>query len=110
MRAQRLSGKEKAAVLMVSLGPELSASIFKHLKENEIEDLTLAIAGLKRVQPELRDEVMEEFHELIQAREYLEQGGIEYARELLEKALGPERAEDIIKRLTASLALSLIHI
>jgi flagellar motor switch protein FliG len=105
MRAQRLSGKEKAAVLMVSLGPELSASIFKHLKENEIEDLTLAIAGLKRVQPELRDEVMEEFHELIQAREYLEQGGIEYARELLEKALGPERAEDIIKRLTASLAI-----
>lgn len=105
MRAQRLSGKEKAAVLMVSLGPELSASIFKHLKENEIEDLTLAIAGLKRVQPELRDEVMEEFHELIQAREYLEQGGIEYARELLEKALGPERAEEIIKRLTASLAI-----
>jgi len=105
MRAQRLSGKEKAAVLMVSLGPELSASISKHLKENEIEDLTLAIAGLKRVQPELRDEVMEEFHELIQAREYLEQGGIEYARELLEKALGPERAEDIIKRLTASLAI-----
>lgn len=105
MRAQRLSGKEKAAVLMVSLGPELSASILKHLKENEIEDLTLAIAGLKRVQPELRDEVMEEFHELIQAREYLEQGGIEYARELLEKALGPERAEDIIKRLTASLAI-----
>jgi len=105
MRAERLSGKEKAAVLMVSLGPELSASIFKHLKENEIEDLTLAIAGLKRVQPELRDEVMEEFHELIQAREYLEQGGIEYARELLEKALGPERAEDIIKRLTASLAI-----
>ena len=105
MRAHRLSGKEKAAVLMVSLGPELSASILKHLKENEIEDLTLAIAGLKRVQPELRDEVMEEFHELIQAREYLEQGGIEYARELLEKALGPERAEDIIKRLTASLAI-----
>ena len=105
MRAQRLSGKEKAAVLMVSLGPGLSASIFKHLKGNEIEDLTLAIAGLKRVPPELRDEVMEEFHELIQAREYLEQGGIEYARALLEKALGPERAEDIIKRLTASLAI-----
>jgi len=105
MRAQRLSGKEKAAVLMVSLGPGLSASIFKHLKENEIEDLTLAIAGLKRVQPELRDEGMEEFHELIQAREYPEQGGIEYARALLEKALGPERAEDIIKRLTAPLAI-----
>ncbi|NLM40774.1 MAG: flagellar motor switch protein FliG [Firmicutes bacterium] len=105
MRARKMSGKEKAAVLLVSLGPEISASIFKHLKEQEIEDLALAIAGLKRVQPELRDEVLEEFHDLVMAREYLEQGGIDYARELLEKALGRDRAEDIIKRLTASLAV-----
>jgi flagellar motor switch protein FliG len=100
-----MSGKDKAAVLMVSLGPELSASVFKHLKEEEIEDLTLAIAGLKRIEPQVRDEVIEEFHDLVLAREYLEQGGIEYARELLEKALGPDRAEQIIKRLTASLAV-----
>ena len=105
MRARRMSGKDKAAVLMVSLGPELSASVFKHLREEEIEDLTLAIAGLKRIEPEVRDEEIEEFHELVLAREYLEQGGIEYARELLEKALGPDRAEQIIKRLTASLAV-----
>ncbi|MGI6693329.1 MAG: flagellar motor switch protein FliG [Limnochordia bacterium] len=105
MRARRMSGKDKAAVLMVSLGPELSASVFKHLKEEEIEDLTLAIAGLKRIEPQVRDEVIEEFHDLVLAREYLEQGGIEYARELLEKALGPDRAEQIIKRLTASLAV-----
>ena len=105
MRARRMSGKDKAAVLMVSLGPELSASVFKHLREEEIEDLTLAIAGLKRIEPEVRDEVIEEFHDLVLAREYLEQGGIEYARELLEKALGPDRAEQIIKRLTASLAV-----
>ena len=90
---------------MVSLGPELSASVFKHLREEEIEDLTLAIAGLKRIQPELRDEVMEEFRDLITAREFIEQGGIDYARQLLEKALGAERAEEIIKRLTASLAV-----
>ena len=105
MRAHKISGKEKAAVLLVSLGPELSASVFKHLREEEIEDLTLAIAGLKRIQPELRDEVMEEFHDLITAREFIEQGGIDYARQLLEKALGAERAEEIIKRLTASLAV-----
>jgi len=105
MRARRMSGKDKAAVLMVSLGPELSASVFKHLREEEIEDLTLAIAGLKRIEPQVRDEVIEEFHDLVLAREYLEQGGIEYARELLEKALGPDRAEQIIKRLTASLAV-----
>ena len=104
MRARRMSGKDKAAVLMVSLGPELSASVFKHLKEEEIEDLTLAIAGLKRIEPEVRDEVIEEFHDLVLAREYLEQGGIEYARELLEKALG-RSGREIIKRLTASLAV-----
>lgn len=103
MRTRKMSGKEKAAILLVSLGPELSASVFKHLKEDEIEDLTLEIASLKRIQPEVRDEVVEEFHDLVMAREYLEHGGIEYARELLEKALGASKAEDIIKRLTASL-------
>lgn len=103
MNARKMSGKEKAAILLVSLGPELSASVFKHLREEEIEELTLEIASLKRIQPEVRDLVLEEFHDLVTAREYLETGGIDYARELLEKALGREKAEDIIKRLTASL-------
>lgn len=103
MRAQKMTGKQKAAILLVSLGPELSATIFKHLKEEEIEDLTLEIAGLRRIQPDTRDQVMEEFHDLVVAREYLEHGGIEYARELLEKALGTAKATDIINRLTASL-------
>lgn len=103
MRAHRMSGKEKAAVLLVSLGPELSASVFQHFREEEIEDLTLEIAGLRRIQPDTRDAVLEEFHELMMARAYLEQGGIEYARELLEKALGKDKAQDIINRLTASL-------
>ncbi|HHY14543.1 MAG TPA: flagellar motor switch protein FliG [Firmicutes bacterium] len=98
-----MSGKQKAAVLLVSLGPELSASVFQHFNEEDIEDLTLEIAGLRRIEPEVRDEVLGEFHELMMARAYLEQGGIEYARELLEKALGKAKAQDIINRLTASL-------
>lgn len=103
MRSHRMSGKQKAAILLVSLGPELSAEVFKHLREDEIEDLTLEIAGLRKIQPEVRDSVLEEFHDIIIAREYLEHGGIDYARELLEKALGEAKAEDIINRLTASL-------
>ncbi len=103
MRSQKMSGKQKAAILLVSLGPELSAQVFKHLREEEIEDLTLEIAGLRKIQPDVRDSVLEEFHDLLMAREYLEHGGIDYARELLEKALGPSKAEDIINRLTASL-------
>ena len=103
MRARTMSGKQKAAILLVSLRPEVSSTVFKHLKEAEIEDLTLEIASLKRIQPEQRDAVLEEFYELVVAREYLEHGGIEYARELLEKALGPDKADAIINRLTASL-------
>lgn len=103
MRAQAMGGKTKAAILLVSLGPENSAAVFKHLREEEIEDLTLEIAALRRINPEVRDGIMEEFHDLMMAREYLEHGGIDYARELLEKALGKNKAEDIIGRLTASL-------
>lgn len=103
MRSQKMSGKQKAAILLVSLGPELSAEIFKHLREEEIEELTLEIASLRKIQPEIRDSVFEEFHDILIAREYLEHGGIEYARELLEKALGSAKADDIINRLTASL-------
>lgn len=98
-----LTGKQKAAILMVTLGPELSANIYKHLREEEIEDLTLEIANIKRVEPQVRDEVLVEFKEIAKAQEYISTGGIEYARELLEKALGTGKAEEIIRRLTSSL-------
>lgn len=103
MKGQKLSGKRKAAILLVSLGPELSAEIFKHLREEEIEELTLEIASLRKVKPEERDAIFEEFSDIATAHEYLSQGGIDYARELLEKALGDKKANDIIQRLTASL-------
>lgn len=100
---QGLSGKEKAAVLLVSLGPELSGKVLKHLREDQIEELTLEIASLRRVEPDLADSVFREFHQLCLAKEYIGQGGIEYAHDMLERALGTQRALDIINRLTASL-------
>ncbi|MDD4264618.1 MAG: flagellar motor switch protein FliG, partial [Firmicutes bacterium] len=72
-----LTGKQKAAILMVTLGPELSANIYKHLREEEIEDLTLEIANIKRVEPQVRDEVLVEFKEIAKAQEYISTGGIE---------------------------------
>ncbi|MDI6870347.1 MAG: flagellar motor switch protein FliG [Bacillota bacterium] len=104
-RSKELTGKQKAAILLISLGPELSAKVFKHLREEEIEDLTLEIANLRKVEPELKERVVEEFRELFMAQEYIAQGGIEYAREILDRALGPHRAGDIIARLTASLQI-----
>ncbi len=100
-----LSGKRKAAILLVTLGPELSAGVFKHFKEEEIEELTLEIAALRKIDPEERDAVLTEFGDMLFAKEYLEQGGIDYARDLLEKALGSEKATSILQKLTASLQI-----
>ena len=99
----KLTGKEKAAILLISLGPEASAQVYKHLSDEEIEELTLQIASLSKIEPEIRERVLNEFDGMMQAQEYIEQGGISYAREVLEAALGKERARVIMERLTATL-------
>lgn len=98
-----LTGIQKAAILLIALGPEMSASIFKHLKEEEIEQLTLEIANTRSVSPAVKDEIMDEFYEVCLAQQYIAEGGIGYAKDLLDKALGEERAQEVISRLTASL-------
>jgi flagellar motor switch protein FliG len=104
-RQRELSGRQKAAILMVSLGSEASAKIMKNLREDEIEELTLEIANLKKVNNDTKDIVMEEFLQICIAQEYLVTGGIEYAKELLDKALGPQKAKEIITKLTATLQI-----
>ena len=98
-----LSGKQKAAILLISLGPDVSASIYKHLSEEEIEKLTLEISGVKKVDSHSKEEVVEEFHQIALAQDYITQGGIGYAKTVLEKALGEEQATIILNRLTSSL-------
>lgn len=98
-----LSGLQKAAILLISLGPEMSALIFKHLKDEEIEELTLEIANTRSITPQIKEEVTNEFYELCLAQQYIAEGGIGYAKDVLEKALGEEKAIDVIGRLTASL-------
>lgn len=104
-RSQELSGKQKAAILMISLGAEVSANVMKSLREDEIEELTMEIANLKRVSSEVKDRVIDEFLQICIAQEYIVTGGIDYAREVLERALGPQKAKDIIGKLTASLQI-----
>lgn len=101
--SSKLPGKRKAAIFLVSMGQEIASDIFKHLRDEEIEQLTLEIARIDKVEPEERDKVLIEFQEMMLAQEFISQGGIEYAREILEKALGADRAIDIINRLTTSL-------
>lgn len=98
-----LNGKQKAAILLISLGPDVSASVYKHLNEEEVEKLTLEISGVKKVDNSSKEEVLEEFHNIALAQDYISQGGIGYAKTVLEKALGTEQASVIINRLTSSL-------
>ena len=102
----KLTGMQKAAVLMVTLGDETASNIFKYLEEDEIQSISREIAITKHVQPELAEEVMEEFHTMTQARSYISQGGIEYAKKLLIKSVGPEVARKIIDRLVKALESS----
>jgi flagellar motor switch protein FliG len=102
-REKDLTGKQKAAILLISLGPDVSASVYKHLSEEEIEKLTLEISGVKKVETEAKEDILEEFHQIAIAQDYISQGGIGYAKTVLEKALGSEQALAIINRLTSSL-------
>ncbi len=98
-----LTGRQKAAILLISLGPDVSASVYKHLSEEEIERLTLEISSVRKVDAAEKEGILEEFHNIALAQDYITQGGIGYAKEVLEKALGAEQASIIINRLTSSL-------
>jgi len=97
------SGSEKAAMLLIALGPERASELFKHLNEEEIEQLTLEIANIRSISSEEREEILNEFYQDCLAQEYISEGGIEYAKKLLESALGTQKTLEIINRLTASL-------
>ncbi|MBM7540569.1 flagellar motor switch protein FliG [Amphibacillus cookii] len=100
---QKLTGRQKAAILLISLGPDVSAQVYKHLTEEEIEKLTLEISSVKKVETEQKEEILEQFHQIALAQDYITQGGIGYAKTVLEKAVGNEEAQNIISRLTSSL-------
>ena len=103
MSEERMSGLQKAAILLIALGPEKSAMIFKHLKEEEIEELTLEIANTRSVTPAQKEQVLNEFYEVCLAQQYIAEGGIGYAKDLLQKALGESKAQEVLGKLTASL-------
>jgi flagellar motor switch protein FliG len=102
-RKGELTGKQKAAILLISLGPDVSASVYKHLSEEEIEKLTLEISNVRQVDSMEKEAILEEFHQIALAQDYISQGGIAYAKEVLEKALGTDKAMNIINRLTSAL-------
>ncbi|WP_156289061.1 flagellar motor switch protein FliG [Oceanobacillus salinisoli] len=100
---ESLTGKQKAAILLISLGPDVSAQVYKHLTDEEIESLSLEISSVKKVDGSLKEDVIDQFHQILVAQDYISQGGIGYAKTVLEKAFGSHEASGIINRLTSSL-------
>jgi flagellar motor switch protein FliG len=97
----KVQGRKKAAVLLVALGPDRASEIFKHLHYEEIESLSLEMAKMQHLEPTMTTKIMEELAATVQAYDSIAAGGVEYAREVLEKAIGSERAAEIIGRLSS---------
>lgn len=98
-----LTGKKKAAIFIMAIGSEASANIYKQLTEQELEGLTAEIAALKNINAGIIRNVIDEYHTMYKAQEYITSGGLEYAKEILVGALGEQRAMDIIKKVQMSL-------
>ena len=98
---ERFSAKQKAALLMLSLDVESATKIMRQLSQEEIEALTIEISSVKGVSSAVIDQVMDEFHQLITAQEYVIQGGIDYAQKLLEGSLGFVKAADVLEKVKA---------
>ena len=100
---QQFTGKQKAAIFLLAIGPDMAADVMKTLGEPEVDTLTYEIARLDKITPEEKEQVLQEFQELMMAQDFITRGGIDQARAILEKALGSQKAMDIVNRLTSSL-------
>lgn len=94
-----MSNRRKAAIILSVVGPERAGKVIRHLSEDQIEMLTLEMARIERVSPDVRAQVIQEFHELAQAQDFIAEGGVDNARKALENAFGNEKADEIIRRI-----------
>jgi flagellar motor switch protein FliG len=96
-----LSGKQKAAILLITLGSDVSAQVYQHLTEEEIERVSMEITFIKQVDKRAKEQVLNQFHQIAIAQDYISQGGTDYASSILEKAFGKGEAKSILDRLTS---------
>jgi flagellar motor switch protein FliG len=106
VKYETLSSTQKAAIALVAFGSEVSSLVLKTLSEEDLEKLTVEIANLREVPPEVEEKIIKECHDIFMARQYISQGGIDFAKEILEKAVGSKRAFEILNRLESSLRTS----
>jgi flagellar motor switch protein FliG len=101
-----ITGKQKAAIILLVLGEEITSEVFKYLTDDEIQDISREISVIGAVSSQITDSVVEDFYNLTMAKEYLTTGGIEYAKRVLIKSLGADEARKIIDRLVKMLEKS----
>lgn len=102
-KVETLTSRQKAAVMLMCLGPEVASSVLKSLNEQEVEALTLEVARLDRVTPDQREAVINEFYDLAVAQDFIAEGGVERARQLLEQAYGSDRAGEMIGKVVQAM-------
>src|SRR5207302_10734260 len=100
--SKQMKGRQKAAALLIALGPDVSAEVLKHFKDTEIETLTFEIFQLEKLSEDTKGQVLEECYHMAVARDFITSGGADYARDMLVRALGKDRAQEIIERMAAS--------
>jgi flagellar motor switch protein FliG len=108
--AETLSGAQKAAVLLIALGVDAAGEVLRRLDDHEVEQISIEIARLRNVSSEVVESVLEEYHDMAIAQDYIAQGGMAFAREALVEALGSDRAEEVLMRVEASMEVSAFHL
>lgn len=101
-----LSGARKAAIVLMALGEEKSAQVFKHLQEHEVEALAREIASVGNVNAEMGETILSEFKDMTEAMGHIASGGVDQARKLLERSLGPDATKRILDRVIKSFNVS----
>lgn len=106
MNTQPMSGTRKAAILMIALGEEAASAVYRNLADKEVQLITRELAELRTVAPEVLQQVLEEYHRLALTQDYVAQGGIDYASQLLVKAFGEEPAKALLNKVVQAQQMS----
>lgn len=104
--APQLSGKKKAAILIAALNKSVAAEVYRYLDDEDVENITMELANLGKIDSDLVYHVFEDFYNVGQAQKFITAGGVEYAKSVLEEALGSEKASEIVNRLSSFLQVS----
>lgn len=100
-----LNSRQKAAIILAVLGPEPAAEVLKHLTEDQVEAISLEMARLDKVTPDIRTNIVQEFHEMAQAQDFIAEGGVENAKKVLEKAFGSDQADLLMRKVVNAMQI-----